>query len=163
MWRRLVLIQGLKMIILLEWQGRKEESLVEPCKQKCICAYVHEGICVHAFGVRVRRVYQSKEVKWQSMETELYPPGKEEPDSDTSLKICCRRKILTTLHKWDWTRERLEPGNSLRGSSKSLSDVPRPRWHVNYGDEMTGDLDNITGQGAAGPGRRQHLEAVRQK
>ena len=35
---------------------------------------------------------------------------------------------------------------------------------MNYGDEMTGDdLDNITGQGAAGPGRRQHLEAVRQK
>ena len=68
------------MIILLEWQGRKEGSLVKTCKPVCVCAYVHEGVCVHALGVRVRRVYRSKEVKGQSTETELDPPGKEEPD-----------------------------------------------------------------------------------
>ena len=56
------------MIILPEFQGKKEGSLVKTCKPVCVCAYVCEGVCVHALGVRVRRVYQSKEVKGQSME-----------------------------------------------------------------------------------------------
>ena len=56
------------MIILPELQGKKEGSLVKTCKPVCVCAYVCEGVCVHALGVRVRRVYQSKEVKGQSME-----------------------------------------------------------------------------------------------